>query len=150
VRRLLLAALAALWLGPASAQQSVVNFRNAVCDPTNAQNCLVPSASGQINVNDVSTPTTGTGGVTAVTVGTSSAQALAAASGNRLTMLALQNVSASASIACNLGGTAALNTAGNFQIGPGQMLTWNSTYIPQDAINCIASAASTPLTVMAK
>jgi hypothetical protein len=93
-------------------------------------------------------PLQGTGGVTSATVGTSSAQALAA--GARVAVLSIQNVSASASVACSLGGTAALNTAGSFQIAAGQILAFNTNYIPQDAVNCIASASSTPVTVIAK
>lgn len=94
-------------------------------------------------------PLSGTGNVTSATVGTTSAQALAAAT--RSQILEIQNVSASASVACSLGGTAALNTAGSFQIASGALLVLSSqTYVPGDAINCIASAAATPITILAK
>lgn len=93
-------------------------------------------------------PYNSTGGVTAVTVGVVSASALAARSAPQK-LLALDNESITASIACNFGGTAALNTAGNFTIGPGQTRTWSGSYVPLDAINCIASVAASPLTVEA-
>lgn len=109
--------------------------------------CLVDPNTGA-GYNAV-TPITGTGGVTAVTVGTASAQAIAAAT--RTAILAFKNESTSASIAISLGGTAALNTAGSFTIPPGQLLTLSTpAYVPGDAINAIASAATTPMTVFAK
>lgn len=92
---------------------------------------------------------TGTNGVTAATVGTASAQVLAAAPRNGV--LILQNASTAINIACALGAPAVLNAAGSFQIAPGAVLTLSNTiYIPSDAINCIASMVSAPLTILAK
>lgn len=94
-------------------------------------------------------PGSGTGGFYAVTAGTSSSTALAAAVHNR-TLIAIDNESASASIAVCFGScTPALNTAGSFTIPPGQTRTWRGPYVPADQINVIASAASTPVTVEA-
>lgn len=94
-------------------------------------------------------PYTGTGGITAFTVTTSSSQALPASP--RSAVLTIQNVGTTNPVACALGATAALNTAGSFQIAAGQLLTLsNQTYVPGDAINCIASTSSTPITIFAK
>jgi hypothetical protein len=95
----------------------------------------------------VSKPTSGMGSVSSCTVGTSSAQCVAAAA-SRVTM-AIDNESTTATIACNFGGTAALNAAGSWTIPPGDTRTWNGSFVPADAINCIASAASTPVTIEA-
>lgn len=93
-------------------------------------------------------PASTTGSTDAVTVGTTSSQALAAAAGIRR-FLAIDNESMTAAIACAFGGAAALNTAGSWTIPPGMTRTWNGTFVPSDAVNCIASAAGTPVTVEA-
>jgi len=81
------------------------------------------------------------------TVGASSAQCLAA--GTAKTFVQIQNTSASATIACAWGATAVLNSAGSVQLSPGQPASWgpNTGGIPNQALNCIASAGSTPLYV---
>jgi hypothetical protein len=59
------------------------------------------------------------------------------------------NPSASATLWVNAmpGGTAAANTAGSFQIGSGQALTWAlPEYPPPATISIIASAGATPVT----
>lgn len=78
------------------------------------------------------------------TVGTSSGQCLAA---GRYRFVQVQNTSAAASIACAWGGAAALNSSGSAQLSAGQPASWgtNTSGVPQQALNCIASAASTPL-----
>jgi hypothetical protein len=91
------------------------------------------------------TPASPAGSVSAVTVGVSSAQALAAAANGRR-LLAIDNESTTATIACSPGGTAALNTAGSYTIPPGMTRTWAGTAVPADAINCISDTASTPAT----
>jgi hypothetical protein len=82
--------------------------------------------------------------VTAATVGTSSAQAVASAT---WTYVAIDNESASASVACSFGGTAALNSAGSWTVPPSQTRIWVPGTAPSGAINCIASAVSTPVTI---
>lgn len=65
------------------------------------------------------------------------------------------NLSATDNVACNVaGGTAALNTAGNYPIAAGTSLTWNITgegnmggILPLGAFNCISSGTSTPITI---
>lgn len=86
----------------------------------------------------------------AATIGSSSALLLpVAAEGRRL--LAIKNESTTASIAVCFGScTAALNTAGSITIAPGQLLTFATTQaVPADAVSAIASASSTPATVIA-
>lgn len=99
----------------------------------------------------VTIPATGTGGFTAVTVGTSSAQALAAAPlPNGRKLLAIDNESTTATIACRFGAAAALNTAGSYTIPAGAIMTWSApSYVPADVVNCIATAAGTPVTIEA-
>lgn len=81
------------------------------------------------------------------TVGTTSGSCLAA--GTAATFLQAQNTSATATIACAFGATAALNAAGSFQLAPGQSASWGPATggVPTGALNCVASAASTPLYV---
>jgi len=93
----------------------------------------------------VVTPTNTTVTVTPVTVGVASAQALAASTATKY--LFIQNVSTTANIACNFGGTAALNTAGSFMLVPNQSRTFEGSFVPSTVLNCIASAAATPLTI---
>jgi hypothetical protein len=80
-------------------------------------------------------------------VGTASATCLAA--GVAKSFVQVQNASASASIACAWGATAALNGSGSFQLAAGQGASWGpvTAGIPSGALNCISSAASTPLFV---
>lgn len=85
-----------------------------------------------------------TGTVSAKTITNSSAQVLAASSRQ---LLAIDNESATASIACAFGATAALNTAGSFTLPPQSTRTWTSYPVPAAAVNCISSAATSPATV---
>jgi hypothetical protein len=90
------------------------------------------------------TPRTGAFTFPGATVGTSSAQALAAGAYNHVQ---IQNTSVSASIACAWGASAVLNASGSILLTPGQSALWGPTTsgVPASALNCIASAASTPL-----
>lgn len=85
--------------------------------------------------------------VAGCTVGTASAQCLAANAATR--WLQVQNTSASDQIACSWGGTAALNSSGSFMLAPGQSASWgpDTAGVPNNVLNCIASAASAPLYV---
>lgn len=94
-------------------------------------------------VIDHGDPTTFT--ETAVTVGDSSAQALAANTSRAY--LQIKNESATATVAFRLGATAAINTAGSITLGPGGSATYD-TKCPTAAINMIASVASTPATIL--
>lgn len=79
------------------------------------------------------------------TVGTSSALCLAASTANL--WVQVQNTHATNSVACSWGGTAALNASGSFLLAPGQSASWGlaSSGVPTNALNCIASAAASPL-----
>lgn len=103
-------------------------------------------ASPQTPLPVSSPPSSVTGSVTPATIGTSSAQVLAAGSRRLVT---IDNESATATIACAFGATAAINTAGSYTIAPGYTRVWDKYPVPADAVNCIASAASTPATVEA-
>lgn len=94
----------------------------------------------------VTSPNSTTGSTTAVSVGTTSAQVLAAAVSVRR-FLAIDNESATVAVACAFGTTAALNSAGSWTIPPGMTRTWNGTFVPSDALNCIANATATPVTI---
>lgn len=98
-------------------------------------------------VTATSSPATGVAITTSASVGVASAQALA--SGARKYLL-LNNESASAFVACAFAGSAALNTAGSITLAPYQSFTWESSFVPNDAVNCIASAAATPLTIVSQ
>ncbi len=91
------------------------------------------------------TPKTGSFSYPGCTVGTSSAQCLAASTATN--HIQLQNESASATIYCAWGATAAANSAGSFQLAAGQSALWGPTTagVPSSALNCIATSASTPL-----
>lgn len=144
LKRIALALAIALAVPVAVMGANYVNQRVSVCDPATPANCLVPTAGG-IPVTATTAPAAGAMTVTAATVGVSSAQALAA--GTRK-YLFIQNVSATASIACRAdGGTAALNTAGSFMLPPLASKVWEGSATPNAAITCIASAASTPATI---
>jgi hypothetical protein len=89
-------------------------------------------------------PSSAVGTVTAAAVGTSSATVLAPGARR---LLAIDNESTTATIACAFGAAAAINTAGSFTIPPGQTRMWKDYPVPADAVNCIANAAATPATV---
>ncbi len=117
---------------------------------TQDQNALVNAIPNSIpaGANTIGSvfpaPSASTGTVSAATITTSSTQFLAAASSR--TLLAIDNESTTATIACRFGATAALNTAGSFTIPAGATRTWNSYPVPIEAVNCIASA-SAPATI---
>jgi hypothetical protein len=112
---------------------------------------LSVDASGNMGVNlqnvpaVTATPNAGAEANSAASVGVSSAQALAPGARK---YLFVQNVSATASVGCNFGGgTAALNTAGTRMLPPYASATFEESFVPNQAVNCIASAASTPVTI---
>ncbi len=81
------------------------------------------------------------------TVGVAAAACLGA---NPRLFVMLQNVSTAASIACSWTSiTPALNAIGSFMLAPGQVAFWGPTTsgAPNQALNCIASVAASPLYV---
>lgn len=86
--------------------------------------------------------------VTAVTVAATSAQGVA---GHTRNFLLIVNESASATVAVAFGATAAvLNGAGSIMLAAGASLRFSQAdgLVPSDALNFIASAGSTPVTVI--
>lgn len=147
MKKILLATAICLFAIPALAQQAVSpctkttdTFGTTSCVPVTATSPLPVTGSG----TSTPTPNTGTGKYVAKTVTSASTQMLAA--GVATKFLQIKNESTTATIACNLGGVAALNTAGNISLSPGWTATWDSSFIPSDAINCISSAATSPAT----
>ena len=81
------------------------------------------------------------------TVGTGSAQCLAASTAQ--SFLQIQNTSTGNAIACAFGVSAALNSSTSVQLSAGQGASWGiiTNGVPSGALNCIASGSSTPLLV---
>ena len=104
-----------------------------------------PSSTNPLPVRN--SATTASGSVTPATVGTVSVQVLAGAVRK---FLAIDNESPSTMLACALGSTAMLNSAGSFTIPAGTTRTWDGSFVPSDAVNCVASAAGTPVTLEAE
>lgn len=168
MRSILLVVLGLMIGGSAFAQTPTtvkVCSNNATpCPPVSATNpfpvtaTFTPSGTQNVNITQIlgaapsatnplfTSPATSavTGSVAAATITNSSTQVLAAASRK---LLAIDNESATATIACNFGGTAAINTAGNFTIPPNFTRVWSSYPVPAEAVNCISSVASSPATV---
>ena len=106
-------------------------------------NANVVSIQGAGGTAIQTTPKAGTFTFPGCTVGTSSAQCLAAGTYNHV-----QFVNNSAvNIACAWGGTAILSSATSIQLAPGQPALWGpaTAGVPNVALNCIAAAASSPL-----
>lgn len=84
--------------------------------------------------------------VAGCTVGVTSGACLGA---NPRGWVQLQNTSASATIACSWDNPASLNSTTSFMLAPGQSASWGPTTggAPNQALNCIATAASSPLYV---
>lgn len=91
-------------------------------------------------------PSSGNTTYHAVTVGASSAAALAAGKANVYLMLVNPNVPGGNTVTCAFGVDAVANAAGTITVAPGQSYTWESSLTPTDAVNCIASG-STAFTV---
>lgn len=86
--------------------------------------------------------------VTAVTAGTTSAQGVA---GHTRNFLLISNGAASATVAFAFGTTAAvINGAGSITLAAGASIRFTQAdgLVPNDALNFIASGASTPVTVI--
>lgn len=138
MKRISLALLALLALGTSAFAQTKVTV-------IGAGGGAATVTGGKLDVNATVTPGSGAGTVTSATVTTSSAQALA--TGTRK-YLALYNESASVFVACNLGGTAVINGAGSITLAPYQSFTWEASFVPTAAVNCIAASGSQPFTIV--
>lgn len=86
-----------------------------------------------------------TGASRAVTLGTTPVQVLF--QNNNRSYLDLVNQSTTATISCSFGlTTPATNGAGSITLAAGTHREWN-IFVPTDNVVCVASAASTPLTI---
>ena len=93
-------------------------------------------------------PSSGAGNYAAATIGVASAQAVAASTAT--VFLDLVNESATATIACAFGAPAVLNGAGSITLPPLWHRSWEGSFVPTDAVNCISSVAATPATIGVK
>ena len=57
---------------------------------------------------------------------------------------------AAATIACAFGAPAVLNGAGSITLPPLWHRSWEGSFVPTDAVNCISSVAATPATIGVK
>lgn len=76
------------------------------------------------------------------TVGAVSAQLIATESRQYLDIINQGTVS----IACSLGGTAVVGGAGSIDIPPGWHRSWDASFVPSDAVNCISSSGTVNVT----
>jgi hypothetical protein len=154
---------------PAAAQLSADNVVTSGCGsagtspPTNPYSHSTQDSTGRTCVT-VATPsgspiavtpqpTNSSGALSGATVGTSSSSVLAANTAK--VYLAFINVSQNATICLNAGSAATISgtacAAGEIALAPGGGgYVWESDYVPSDQWFAISSAASTPLTVIAK
>lgn len=90
--------------------------------------------------------------VSGVTVGTSASQVLAAPTTRPYRLVIIRNQSGSATISCAPGNASpVIGAAGSFDIAPGTFQTWSAANVGfSDAWFCIASGASTPVTVQSE
>ena len=93
-------------------------------------------------------PTNAPGVYAAATVGTTASTLLAANTAK--VFLDIVNVSPTATLWVSVGGTAVAGAAGTIPLPPGWHRSWEGSYVPSDAISCIASAAATSVTIGAK
>jgi len=113
-----------------------------------AQALTAPLPNGDNLIGRVITrPVNNAGTIAGCTVGTSSAQCLAAATATQ--HVGLQNTSNTAIIACSWSGAAALNAAGSFMLQPGQGRDYGPGigWVPTGALFCISTQASVSLYV---
>jgi hypothetical protein len=149
-KRLLLAGLiltglvGPLHAAPLSAPCEEQSVNNPQCEPVNAAHPLHVTGA----VTTTTAPAKGTGAYAAATITNSSTLALAASTA--VVFLDIVNESATATIACNFGGTAVINGAGSITIPPNWHRSWEGSFIPTDALNCISSVASSAASIGAK
>jgi hypothetical protein len=129
-----------------STGSSDVNINGINGAPPSSTNPLWVAPAGSALFPIIS-PTRSALTVAGCSVGVASALCLAASTANL--WVQVQNTSATASVACSWGGTATLNASNSFLLAPGQSASWGvmSSGVPTNALNCIASAAATPLYV---
>lgn len=93
-------------------------------------------------------PAYGPGAYSSASIGATSAQCVAANAAK--TFLDIVNDSPTATMAIAFGGPAVINGAGSYTLPPLWHRSWEGTFVPTDAVNCIASVAGTPATIGVK
>ena len=112
------------------------------------------TSANPIVTSAVSSPTTSAGAFSGSTLGTSSAQVIAA--GGAKIYAEIQNLcgtpgGCSAYVVCHWGAIPSNPPAnGDVVLFPGQIFTWENSFVPADALNCLATSPSTPFTFAAK
>ena len=94
-------------------------------------------------------PSTNVGTIHAATIGATNGILIAAPPTNvRRVYVRLANQSGTATVRCAWGATAAISadTAGQETLLPYAQMIWEGTFTPNDQLNCIATAGSTPFT----
>lgn len=111
--------------------------------------CFALVALAFLSVNAFAIPVSSNANYSAVTVGTSSASILSPFQAN--IFLDVYNDSATATVCCAFGAAATISgtacAAGELSLPAGWHRSWENNYIPADQLFCIASAASTPVTL---
>lgn len=78
-------------------------------------------------------------------IGTTAAAVLQ--QGTTRVFLDIVNESSTATVACAFGSTPTINGAGSITLPPLWHRSWENNFIPTDAIYCVSSASSTPVTI---
>jgi hypothetical protein len=132
-----------------SASSNVLTVQGiASMTPVQVSQATAANLNATVTGTVTTTPRAGTYTIAGCTVGITSASCIAGSTVTNHVMI--QNNSATATVACAWAtGTAVLASNGSVQLFPGQSMTWgpNTAGIPSGAMDCIASAASTPLYV---
>lgn len=159
IRALLTIAALVLWCASAHAQSNWPTPGGAIANGA-VQLCLnssgqaVPASNGTCAAGQQVTtaPTNSAGAYAAVTVGTSTSQALAASTAK--VFLDIVNLSPTATICVNFGATATIAgsicAAGEITLPPLYHRSFEGAFVPSDSVNVIASASSTPASIGAK
>ena len=105
-------------------------------------------AASVAHAQQVIAPASGPRHVVSGTATTASTKMLGATP-NAVSLLAIDNESATIAIACSFGSetTASVNTAGSFTIPAGFTRVWQGLYVPTDQINCISASSTADMTI---
>lgn len=133
-------------LGQAFTTPTVITGTDSTGSPIYSPVGTGTAASGPMPVSG----TSATSVFQAATIGTSSAQVIAAGTAKIYLMLHNPSAAGGNTVYCREGSAAAVATAGNLSIAPGQYVTMENSLVDGGAWNCIATGASTPFTYGAK
>jgi hypothetical protein len=153
MRRILIAALLCMLCAVgAAAAQTVTGFASTMQALVGIYNLLAGTLTVSGSVSPL--PINATGNYSPATVGTSASTIVATAGGNARYLVDIINLSGSATVCLDVGGTATISgstcAAGEIPLAPGARQTWPqgaAGFVPSDAISAIASASATAMTV---